>query len=164
MVYIVATIISILIILFFILKYILGTPYKHKGISPDRLKEYISTLYKRGFNHSFMIIENPRKEFIQFKKYISKDGITLKSGFVKVKWNNLYFDAILKYLDQNHYIFDLSEEEGVQILEVSLDEKIDRCVELVIGINECIFQLEQQDMNFTIWFENITPEDKFITK
>jgi hypothetical protein len=81
-------------------------PYTWRVLATD-LGPYLDRLLRRGYNGSFVLIEEPGTgRFVQFAKYIKRKGdIGLELGFPRTTWSEPYFRNLQEYLVANDIPF-----------------------------------------------------------
>lgn len=84
----------------------LARPSTSRILTSD-LRPYLDTLLRRGYNGSFVLIEEPgTRRFVQFAKYIKRKGdIGLELGFPRTTWSEPYFTNLQEYLVANDIPF-----------------------------------------------------------
>jgi len=70
------------ILLLFAARKILNRAPRYRRTVQDDLTKFFETLFERGYDRGFLVIEAPRERFIQFSKYIKGKGkLGLKFDF-----------------------------------------------------------------------------------
>jgi len=145
---------------------IVKQPLRHKRIQPSELPYYLEILRNRGYSGGFIIIQNMKsKQFIQFMKVITPENrIEIHSSFFPVKWLQQFMEKIKGYLSDNNIPFkSFFSNEGLEGIELNLGDNVKLCSKITIDINTLVFGNSNDQLLFTLWFENVSVRDEIIT-
>ncbi len=116
---------SLMLMLLFllVLRVLARQPWRHRNLTPDRLRALLTALLDRGVDGSLLYIDVPRTEkFLQFRLEVSERQRTIISGFPLAPWSMRHSQQVTRLLEDKRIQYDVSKGEGDEGLDFILVE------------------------------------------
>jgi hypothetical protein len=131
---------------------------------PRACVRILDTLLTRGADGCFVVIEEPGAErFVQFAKYIKKEGdIGLQLGFPRITWSEPYYARLEEYLVANSIAFSRQKVGTVlttEFLDVDCGEDTGLAFRITVDILTSIFQTPSST-RLKVRFSDLSLHDK----
>lgn len=153
----------IAILLLYALRKILARAPRYTRTVQDDLTKFFETLFERGYDRGFLVIEAPRNRFIQFSKYIRKRGeLGLQFDFPLAPWSQKYYETLKKTLYERAIDYEIQStgEDNVAAF-ITIDFKTDftKAMDVAKLVLVQVFLLQPTD-KLKLYFHNINPRDE----
>lgn len=128
---------------------------------------YLEMLLKRGVDGAFIIVDEVMsKRFIQFRKYIRRNGVTgLECHFPQAPWSSTYYDRVIGLLDREKLHFDQVQGSGTPVsdfIRIDFDGDVTSATRLVEQIFIEVFGCSA--LSVRVRSHGISSKDEFINR
>jgi hypothetical protein len=151
------------ILVLFVARKILARAPRYRRTVQDDLTKFFKTLFERGYDRGFLVIEAPRDRFIQFSKYIRKKGdLGLQFDFPLAPWSEKYYETLKRTLYERGIDYEIqSTGEDTIAAFISIDCKKDftKAMDVAKLVLVEVFLLQPTD-KLKLYFYNINPRDE----
>ena len=151
------------ILLLFAVRKILARAPRYRRTVQDDLTRFFKTLFERGYDRGFLVIEAPRGRFIQFSKYIRRNGnLGLQFDFPLAPWSEKYYETLKKTLYERGIDYEIqSTSDDIVAAFITIDFKNDftRAMDVAKLVLVEIFVLQPTD-KLKLYFHNINARDE----
>ena len=131
------------VIIFFVWK---GTKGPARTI--EQLKQAITDLDNRGFNHSTLVVDKLfSKRFVQFRKIVDEGGSNIQLSFPNAKWSETYFLQIVSLAESeklSFYILEGEQSDQMLFIHINFARDIDLAHRIMKAILLDVFK---EDIN-----------------
>lgn len=153
----------IAILLLFAARKLLARAPRYRRTVQDDLTKFFTTLFERGYDRGFLVIEAPRERFIQFSKYIKKKGeVGLLFDFPLAPWSEKYYETLKKTLYERGIDYEIRSTGADNVAAfITIDFKKDftKAMEVAKLVLVEVFLLQPTD-KLKLYFDNINPRDE----
>jgi len=149
---------------------------------------HMETLLNRGYHRACMVVEAPdakhpiqltnriaiieppaKERYMEFRKNVTEQGVTLQFQFPHAPWSLEYFERLQDLLKQREYRFkvwpvgpkDKFLPDIDQFIVVYLEQDLEHAIILTKLVLLEIFKLNPSDIAL-VWFADISPSEEKI--
>lgn len=151
------------ILLLFAARKLLARAPRYRRTVQDDLTKFFKTLFERGYDRGFLVIEAPRGRFIQFSKYIKKNGkLGLRLDFPLAPWSEKYYETLKKTLYDRGIDYEIKstgEDKVAAFITIDFKKDFTKALDVAKLVLVEVFLLQPTD-KLKLYFHNINPRDE----
>jgi len=151
------------ILLLFAARKILNRAPRYRRTVQDDLTKFFETLFERGYDRGFLVIEAPRERFIQFSKYIKKKGeLGLRFDFPLAPWSEKYYETLKKILYERGIDYEIrstGQDNVAAFITIDFKKDFTKAMDLAKLVLVEVFLLQPTD-KLKLYFDHINPRDE----
>jgi len=152
-----------LLLLLFAARKILARAPRYRRTVQDDLTKCFKTLFERGYDRGFLVIEAPRDRFLQFSKYIRKKGdLGLQFDFPLAPWSEKYYETLKKTLYERGIDYEIQstgEDTVAPFITIDFKKDFTKAMDVAKLVLVEVFLLQPTD-KLKLYFHNINPRDE----